>query len=153
MKMRFLGALLLTLSGVWAGVTRQQAALARVRALEEMMRLLQEIQREIQYRALPLDEIYENLEKNETALNLSRWHSLRTPCLPSVLLETERRALERFFAHLGDENGEETCRQLCCMQEQCEIFAEDARQRARMATKLELPACACLGVLAALLAI
>ena len=101
MRMRLLGALLLMLSGMWAGVTRQQAALARVRALEELLRLLQKIRREIQYRALPLDEIYEQLEKNETHLNLTQWHSLRTPCLPTVLPEAERRTLEHFFAHLG----------------------------------------------------
>ena len=41
MRMRLLGALLLMLSGMWAGVTRRQAALARVRALEELLRLLQ----------------------------------------------------------------------------------------------------------------
>ena len=153
MRMRLLGALLLMMSGMWAGVTRQQAALARVRALEELLRLLQKIRREIQYRALPLDEIYEQLEKNETHLNLTQWHSLRTPCLPTVLPEAERRTLEHFFAHLGEENAEETCIQLSYMKEQCECFVQDARQRASAAAKLELPACICLGTLAALLAL
>ena len=153
MRMRLLGALLLMLSGMWVGVTRQQAALARVRALEELLRLLQKIRREIQYRALPLDEIYEQLEKNETHLNLTQWHSLRTPCLPTVLPEAERRTLEHFFAHLGEENAEETCIQLSYMKEQCECFVQDARQRACAAAKLELPACICLGTFAALLAL
>ena len=111
------------------------------------------IRREIQYRALPLDEIYEQLEKNETHLNLTQWHSLRTPCLPTVLPEAERRTLEHFFAHLGEENAEETCIQLSYMKEQCECFVQDARQRAGAAAKLELPACICLGTLAALLAL
>jgi len=153
MKMRLLGALLLILSGIGRGITRQKAALARVRALEKLLRLLQRIQREIQYRALPLDEIYEQLEKCETALNLTQWHSLRTPCLPTVLTEAERRTFEHFFAHLGEENAEETCIQLSYMKEQCECFLQDARQRASMAAKLELPACICFGVLAALLAL
>ena len=77
MRMRLLGALILVLSGVGRGVAQQKKALARVQALEELLRLLQGIQREIQYRALPLDEIYEQLEKSKTILNLSQWHSLR----------------------------------------------------------------------------
>ena len=147
MRMRLLGALILVLSGVGRGVAQQKKALARVQALEELLRLLQGIQREIQYRALPLDEIYEQFEKSKTILNLSQWHSLRTPCLPEVLTEAERRTFEHFFAHLGEENAEETCIQ------QCECFVQDARQRASTAAKLELPACICLGLLAALLAI
>ena len=130
MRMRLLGALILVLSGVGRGVAQQKKALARVQALEELLRLLQGIQREIQYRALPLDEIYEQL-----------------------LTEAERRTFEHFFAHLGEENAEETCIQLSYMKEQCECFVQDARQRASTATKLELPACICLGLLAALLAI
>ena len=55
MRMRLLGALILVLSGVGRGVAQQKKALARVQALEELLRLLQGIQREIQYRALPLD--------------------------------------------------------------------------------------------------
>lgn len=153
MRMRLLGALILVLSGVGRGVAQQKKALARVQALEELLRLLQGIQREIQYRALPLDEIYEQLEKSKTILNLSQWHSLRTPCLPEVLTEAERRTFEHFFVHLGEENAEETCIQLSYMKEQCECFVQDARQRASTAAKLELPACICLGLLAALLAI
>ena len=94
-----LGALILVLSGVGRGVAQQKKALARVQALEELLRLLQGIQREIQYRALPLDEIYEQLEKSKTILNLSQWHSLRTPCLPEVLTERKMRKKPAFSSH------------------------------------------------------
>ena len=50
MRMRLLGALILVLSGVGRGVAQQKKALARVQALEELLRLLQGIQREIQYK-------------------------------------------------------------------------------------------------------
>ena len=150
--LKLVGAVLLTLAGSGAGWQRRRSTRLQVLELEQIERLIDTIHCEVQYRALPLDEVYEMVRGSGefSRLGLERVSGLRELRLPLEIRPERRARLEAFFGELGCAGAEETCRQTEYYLRLCRGYIQAAREEALRAARLELPAGICLGMLAAI---
>lgn len=152
LTVRIIGAALLSVSGYGFGMYLLNQQIRRVKVLCQMERLLGRIQDEIEYRALPLDEIL-YLLRQETGfelLRLDRCQDLRQLVLPDVLSASQRQLLEEAMITLGQRTSQESSRQLEYYQRQCAGLIDQEREKLCNAQRLYRQLGVCGGLLAAL---
>lgn len=121
--------------------------------LEQTERLIDVVRCEVQYRALPMDELYEAVRAcgEFSLLGLDRAEGLRELRFPEEITEARRKQLECFFQGIGCVGTEETCRQADYYYRLCGAYIQAAKAEALRAARLELPAGVCIGMLAAIM--
>lgn len=152
LTVRIIGAALLAASGYGAGMYLLNQQIRRVKVLSQMERLLGRIQDEIEYRALPLDEILYVL-RQETGfelLRLDRCQDLRQLIMPDVLSSSQRQMLEQAMITLGQRTSQESSRQMEYYQRQCTVLINQEHEKLCNAQRLYRQLGVCGGLLAAL---
>lgn len=152
LTLRTAGVVLLAVFGYGLGAWLLHWQLCRVRCLQQLEQLLGRIQDEIEYRALPLDEILYVLQQEDgfDCLDLKSCNTLHQLSLPPELLLNQRQLIQQALATLGQRTSQESCRQLEYYQKQCARFVSQERERLSSAQRLYRQLGVCGGLLAAL---
>lgn len=150
---KLLGCLMLAAAGYGFGAWRLSLQSRHLAALRQLYQLLGRIWDEIEFRALPLEEILSLLQREPgfALLQLDRCRLLREYSLPEPFTQEERQTFRPAFAGLGLRTSPESCRMLAYYQRRCLAFTERAEKNAEKAKQLYRPFGLFTGLLAALL--
>ena len=150
---KLMGCLMLAAAGYGAGAWRLAQQQRHLAALRQLYRLLGRVWDEIEFRALPTEQILRLLqgEPGFELLELDRCTALRSYALPELFSQEERAAFGPAFSGLGQGTSPESCRMLAYYQRRCLAFTERAEKNETKAKQLYRPFGLCTGLLVALL--
>lgn len=144
---------MLAAAGYGAGAWRLALRQKHLAALRQLYRLLGRVWDEIEFRALPTEEILAQLQREPgfELLELGPCKRLQEYSLPELFPPEERLAFAPAFSALGQGTSPESCRMLAYYQRRCLAFTEHAEKNAEKAKQLYRPFGLCAGLLAALM--
>lgn len=150
---KLLGCLMLAAAGYGAGAWRLAQQQRHLAALRQLYRLLGRVWDEIEFRALPTEEILTLVQQEPgfALLELGNCARLREYSLPEPFTKEERLAFGPAFMGLGQGTSPQSCRMLAYYQRRCLAFTEHAEKSVEKAKQLYRPFGLCSGLLAALL--
>lgn len=150
--LKFAGVILLSTVGFLVGQEKTQKIEAQMRFWKELDKFLNQTEECIRYRALPLSQVFSQLQnqKDYPHLHLKQQKSFQQFVFPDFVSSQDRLQFAEFFRTIGQSTGEAMCQQMQYYVTQCKHNWQQLEQEYDAAVKLYPKSYLCIGLLVGL---